>query len=111
MIQRRKPIGIIEAKGILRTMVTVEDPLADGNIDINNINVKETQTRIIKIKNDSDKYITYTVETDLTDIISGQNKFEISPGQTYNYEFKIRPILGKIYFGSIIFRDDKKSYR
>ena len=112
------------AKGLLRlynsytgekyfyTLIgNVEDPLADGNIDINNINVKETQTRIIKIKNDSDKYITYTVETDLTDIISGQNKFEISPGQTYNYEFKIRPILGKIYFGRIIFRDDKKSYR
>ena len=89
----------------------VEDPLADGNIDITDINVKETQTRIIKIKNDSDKIITYTVETDLTDIISGENKFEINPGQTYQYEIKIRPILGKIYFGRIIFRDNRSSYK
>ena len=89
----------------------VEDPLADGNIDITDINVRETQVRIIKIKNDSDKIITYTVETDLTDIISGENKFEILPKQTYNYEIKVRPILGKIYFGRIIFRDNKTSYK
>ena len=88
-----------------------EDPLADGNIDINDINVKDTQERIIKIKNDSDKIITYTVETDLTDIISGENKFEVLPNQIYNYEIKITPILGKIYFGRIIFRDDKDSYK
>ena len=89
----------------------VEDPLADGNIDITDINVKETQTRIINIKNDTDKIITYTVETDLTDIISGENKFEINPGQIYQYEIKVRPILGKIYFGRIIFRDNKASYK
>ena len=89
----------------------VEDPLADGNIDINNINVKETQSRIIKISNNTDKYIKYTVETDLTDIISGENNFEIEPRETYDYEIKIRPILGKIYFGRIIFRDNKDSYK
>ena len=89
----------------------VEDPLADGNIDITDINVKETQSRIIKIKNDLDRIITYTVETDLTDIISGANKFEINPGQVYDYEIKVRPILGKIYFGRIIFRDNKNSYK
>ena len=89
----------------------VEDPLADGNIDINNINVKETQTRIIKIKNDTNKLIKYSVETDLADIISGENNFEIMNGQTYNYEIKVRPILGKIYFGRIIFREDKDNYK
>ena len=89
----------------------VEDPLADGNIDINNINVKETQTRIIKIKNDTNKLIKYSVETDLADIISGENNFDIMNGQTYNYEIKVRPILGKIYFGRIIFREDKDNYK
>ena len=43
--------------------------------------------------------------------ISGENKFEINPGEEYDYEIKIRPILGKIYFGRIIFRDDKSSYK
>ena len=89
----------------------VEDPLAEGNIDINNINVKETQTRIIKIKNDSNKLIKYTVETDLSDVISGDNNFQILPNQTYDYEIKVRPILGKIYFGRIIFREDKNNYK
>ena len=89
----------------------VEDPLADGNIDITNINVKETQTRTIPIKNDTEHLITYTVETDLDDIISGLNKFDVGPSQIYNYEINIKPILGKIYFGRIIFRDNKNSYK
>ena len=89
----------------------VEDPLADGNIDIININVNETQVRIIQIKNELDKDVTYTVETDLDGIIIGENKFVLKAGQTYDYEMKIKPLLGKIYFGRIIFRDDQKSYK
>jgi len=89
----------------------VEDPLADGNIDILNINAKETQIRIIKIKNELDKDVTYTVETDLDEVISGENKFVLKAEQTYDYEMKIRPLLGKIYFGRIIFRDDQNSYK
>ena len=89
----------------------VEDPLAEGNIDINNINVKETQTRIIKIKNEMNKPIKYTVETDLADVISGENNFVVDPQKTYDYEIKVRPILGKIYFGRIIFREDKNNYK
>ena len=89
----------------------VEDPLAEGNIDINDINVRETQERIITLKNDLDRVITYTVETDLTDIISGETQFEIDPGEIYEYIIKVRPILGKIYFGRIIFRENHNSYR
>ena len=89
----------------------VEDPLADGNIDILNINAKETQIRIIQIKNELNKDVTYSVETDLDDVISGENKFVLKANETYNYEMKVRPLLGKIYFGRIIFRDDQKSYK
>jgi len=89
----------------------VEDPLADGNIDILNINAKETQVRIIQIKNELNKDVTYSVETDLDDVISGENKFVLKANETYNYEMKVRPLLGKIYFGRIIFRDDQKSYK
>ena len=89
----------------------VEDPLADGNIDILNINAKETQTRIIQIKNELDKEVTYSVETDLDEVISGKNKFVLKPNEVYDYEIKVRPLLGKIYFGRIIFRDDQNSYK
>ena len=89
----------------------VEDPLADGNIDILNINVNETQVRTIQIKNELNKDVIYSVETDLDDVISGESKFELKAKETYNYEIKIRPLLGKIYFGRIIFRDDHNSYK
>ena len=89
----------------------VEDPLADGNIDILNINAKETQVRIIQIKNELDKDVTYSVETDLDEVISGQNKFVLKANETYDYEIKVRPLLGKIYFGRIIFKDDQNSYK
>ena len=89
----------------------VEDPLAEGNIEINNINAKETQKKTINIDNDTENDIAYTVETDLDEVISGLQNFVVKSGTTYAYEMKIRPLLGKIYFGRIIFKDDKKGYK
>jgi len=89
----------------------VEDPLAEGNIEINNINAKETQKRIIEIENSLDKDLAYTVETDLDDVISGPASFKVKAYETYKYEIKVHPLLGKIYFGRIIFRDDHKGYK
>ena len=55
--------------------------------------------------------MTYSVETDLDEVISGENKFLLKANEVYDYEIKIRPLLGKIYFGRIIFRDDQNSYK
>ena len=88
----------------------VEDPLAEDNIEITNINAKETQKKTINFTNDSENDITYSVETDLDEIISGLSSFVVKANSTYEYEMKIRPLLGKIYFGRIIFKDENKGY-
>ena len=77
----------------------VEDPLAEGNIEITGINAKETQKKIINIDNDSERDIPYTVETDLDEVISGLSNFTVKANSSFPYEMKIRPLLGKIYFG------------
>jgi hypothetical protein len=89
----------------------VEDPLAEDNIEITNINAKETQKKLITFNNELDRDVTYTVETDLDEVISGLSSFIIKANSNYIYEMKIRPLLGKIYFGRIIFRDDHKGYK
>ena len=88
----------------------VEDPLAEDNIEITNINAKETQMKYINFTNESSTDNTYTVETDLDEIISGLSSFVVKANSTYSYEMKIRPLLGKIYFGRIIFKDDNGGY-
>ena len=88
----------------------VEEPLAEDNIEITNINAKEIQKKNINFNNDSEQDITYTVETDLDEIISGLSSFVVKANSSYSYEMKIRPLLGKIYFGRIIFKDDNKGY-
>jgi disulfide oxidoreductase YuzD len=89
----------------------VEEPLAEGNIEITNINAKESVKKIITIENPLERDVTYTVETDLDDVISGLSTFVAKAQLPYQYEMKIRPLLGKIYFGRIIFRDDNKGYK
>ena len=89
----------------------VEEPLAEGNIEITNINAKESVKKIITIDNPLERDVTYTVETDLDDVISGLSTFVAKAQLPYSYEMKIRPLLGKIYFGRIIFRDDHKGYK
>ena len=88
----------------------VEDPLAEGNIEITNINARETQKKVIDIEN-GDKDELYTVETDLDEVISGASSFSVKAYETYHYEINVHPLLGKIYFGRIIFRDSRKGYR
>jgi hypothetical protein len=88
----------------------VEDPLAEGNIEITNINAKEIQKKIIEIEN-GDKDELYTVETDLDEVISGPSSFTVKAYETYKYEMNVHPLLGKIYFGRIIFRDSHKGYK
>jgi hypothetical protein len=89
----------------------VEDPLAEDNIEITNINAKETQKKLITFNNELERDVTYTVETDLDEVISGLSTFVIKANSSYIYEMKIRPLLGKIYFGRIIFKDDHKGYK
>ena len=55
----------------------VEDPLAEDNIEITNINAKETQKKLITFNNELDRDVTYTVETDLDEVISGLSSFTI----------------------------------
>ena len=88
----------------------VEDPLAEGNIELTNINAKEIQKKVIEIEN-GDKDEVYTVETDLDEVISGPSSFSVKAYETYKYEMNVHPLLGKIYFGRIIFRDSHKGYK
>lgn len=62
--------------------------------------------RII-INNTSEKEITYNVETDLGEVISGLSRFVVRPQTSYPYDFNVKPLLGKIYFGKITFMDEK----
>ena len=88
----------------------VEEPLAEANIEITNINARETTKKNIEFSNNTSEDVNYTVETDLDEIISGLSSFTVKANSTYSYEMKIRPLLGKIYFGRIIFKDDNKGY-
>ena len=88
----------------------VEEPLAEANIEILNIKARETTKKNIDFTNDTSDDINYTVETDLDEIVSGLSSFTVKANSTYSYEMKIRPLLGKIYFGRIIFKDENKGY-
>ena len=68
------------------------------------------QKKVIEIEN-GDKDEVYTVETDLDEVISGPASFSVKAYETYKYEINVHPLLGKIYFGRIIFRDDQKGYK
>ena len=88
----------------------VEEPLAEANIEILNIKARETTKKNIDFTNDTSDDINYTVETDLDEIVSGLSSFTVKANSTYSYEMKIRPLLGKIYFVRIIFKDENKGY-
>lgn len=89
----------------------VDDPLAEDMIHII-CPVRKTEVRHIALENNEDREIFYTVETDLSDVITGLTKFSIKPKQKYNYEFTVKPLLGKIYFGKLTFYPDiLKTYK
>ena len=88
----------------------IEEPLATGCIELSNVPARQDRKEIIEIPNKFDKDIHYTVETDLSEIISGMSTFTVRAGSVYKYELNIRPLLGKSYFGKITFIDKRKNY-
>jgi len=94
-----------------RLIGRVDDPLAEDIIKIS-CNAREVKTTKVKIENPLERDVTYTVETDLPDIVTGLQSFVIKAQSTYNYEISVKPLLGKIYFGKITFTaDDRKTYK
>lgn len=80
----------------------VEDPLAEGNIEIE-CSVGKTETYTIKLTNPSAKEAQYRIETDLWDVISGPLTLHMKPKSDYDYKLIIKPIVGRVYFGKITF--------
>lgn len=87
-----------------------DDPLSEGTIEIS-CKVREKISKSIKIANKTPYEIFYRVETDLTDTISGAPNFSVKANSVYEYVIKCRPLLGKTYFGKIIFHNESnKTY-
>lgn len=90
---------------------TVDDPLAEDMIYIV-CPVRKTEIRKIIFENSEERDIVYTVETDLSEVISGPEKFTVKPKQKFEYEFTVKPLLGKTYFGKLTFYPDiLKTYK
>jgi len=84
----------------------VDEPLAEDTLEIK-CNSKEVVQKVIQFTNPSSfKDISYKVDTDLPDILSGPTKFTIPPKGSYDYVFSVRPLVGKIYFGKLIFKEE-----
>jgi hypothetical protein len=84
----------------------VDDPLAEDMITID-CPVRKEERRKIMFENTYDDEVTYRVETDLCDVLSGPEKFSVKGKSKYEYEFTVRPLLGKIYFGKLTFKPEK----
>jgi hypothetical protein len=84
-----------------------DDPLAEDILTVP-CNAKETVRRYIKIENNTERDMLYTVETDLPDIITGEPSFKLLGMSKKEYEIIIKPILGKTYFGKITFTDERR---
>ena len=91
-----------------RLIGRIDDPLAEGSIEIQ-CNAKECIKKIIELKNTSEYEKTFTVETDMPDVISGITNFTVKSDEIFKYEITVKPILGKVYFGKITFLDQKKN--
>lgn len=116
----------------------VDEPLAKDNIKYN-IKVGETKTHNIVLENTSLVPITYNVETDLSDILAFKgysykpmlnnnnnlnqssnnnssvldkngSSIKIDPKTEFNYQIMLKPVLGKRYFGKLVFIQDTKNY-
>eukprot|EP00340_Litonotus_pictus_P011808 CAMPEP_0170538532 /NCGR_PEP_ID=MMETSP0209-20121228/103367_1 /TAXON_ID=665100 ORGANISM="Litonotus pictus, Strain P1" /NCGR_SAMPLE_ID=MMETSP0209 /ASSEMBLY_ACC=CAM_ASM_000301 /LENGTH=996 /DNA_ID=CAMNT_0010840245 /DNA_START=2240 /DNA_END=5228 /DNA_ORIENTATION=- len=91
----------------------VDDPLAEDMITII-CPVRKTETRKINFEGSlhEDRDINYIVETDLADVITGPERFTVKAKQKYEYEFTVKPLLGKVYFGKLTFYPENfKSYK
>lgn len=88
----------------------VDDPLAEGLLEIF-CNAYEERKTTVQIDNIYDYDLNYEVETDLTDVVTGLEKFCVRARNHYKYEITTKPLLGKIYFGKITFKDDKGFFK
>jgi len=85
----------------------VDEPLAEGALDVV-CNSKEVCQRIIEFTNPyTTKDLRYKVDTDLPEILSGPLRFTIPPKGSYDYVFNIKPLLGKLYFGKLMFKEEQ----
>ena len=85
-----------------------EEPLAEDHV-ILTCNARETKQTSLKVRNDSDKNVTYTVWTDLQNAV-GQKEFEVKAKQTFDYDLSITPLLGGVYTASITFQDSEEKF-
>ena len=86
-----------------------EEPLAEGHVVLE-CKARKTKTHAFHIKNETDKKVSYRVETDLYNA-SGKSTFELFPGRTEEYILEVTPVLGGAYTGSITFYDQDNRYR
>lgn len=70
----------------------VDGPLCVDHI-ILNCRARETKYHNFEIKNQSDKPVTYTVYTDLSNAV-GTKEFIVKPKSSYDYKLAVTPLLG-----------------
>ena len=118
-----KPSEMKESRGLLAITNTttkekyeytlvgiVDEPLAKENFNFK-IKVREVKEQKIVLDNNTNQPITYRIETDLSDILSGDPIVKIPANSTIGYKIIIKPLLAKTYFGKISFiNDTNKSY-
>ena len=86
-----------------------EEPLAETHV-ILECKARQTKACTFTLKNDSEKKVTYRVETDLYNA-SGKSTFEVLPNRSEDYALEVTPVLGGAYTGSITFFDDEGRYK
>jgi len=82
----------------------VEEPLAEGEVIIE-CKAREVKKSVLEIVNNADVDLIYSVETDISEIISGLSNFTAKRNTIYRYEIIAKPLLGQTYYGQITFKD------
>jgi hypothetical protein len=85
-----------------------EPPLAEDHI-ILKCRAKHVTQHVFEIRNDSDKPITYRVETDLQNC-TGSETLKVFPKSVGKYHLQIKPLLGGNYIGQVTFIDPEERY-
>ncbi|CAD8117028.1 unnamed protein product [Paramecium sonneborni] len=85
-----------------------EEPVAEEHI-ILNCQARKQMKREIEIKNNSDKMITYKVETDLI-YATGPSTITVQAGKKAIYQLIVQPVLSGQYTGSITFTEENGRY-
>ena len=85
-----------------------EEPLAEDHIVLN-CQARQTTVHHFEIKNTSEKFHDYRVETDLNNVTGAEN-FKVKGKEAAKYPLSITPILGGVYTGSITFYDSEERF-